>query len=64
MEPFGPKVNRRISLLDPFNSDGHDGLVRDGYVVNDETIAVLRKQAVVQAQAGCDAARAMSASGH
>ena len=40
--------------LDPFNSDGHDGLVRDGYVVNDETVAVLAKQAVVQAEAGCD----------
>ena len=40
--------------LDPFNIDGHDGLVRDGEVVNDETNDVLCKQAVVQAQAGCD----------
>ena len=40
--------------LDPYNSDGHDGLVRDGYVVNDETIEVLLKQAVIQAEAGCD----------
>ncbi len=40
--------------LDPFNSDGHDGIVRDGYVVNDETVAILARMAVVQAQAGCD----------
>jgi porphobilinogen synthase len=42
--------------LDPFNPDGHDGLVQDGQVVNDETLAVLCRQAVVQAQAGCDVA--------
>jgi porphobilinogen synthase len=40
--------------LDPYTSHGQDGLVRDGYVVNDETIAVLCRQAVVQAEAGCD----------
>ncbi len=40
--------------LDPYTSHGQDGLVRDGYVVNDETIDVLCRQAVVQAQAGCD----------
>ena len=40
--------------LDPYNSDGHDGIVRDGYVVNDETVEVLCRQAVVQADAGCD----------
>jgi porphobilinogen synthase len=40
--------------LDPYTSHGQDGLVRDGYVVNDQTIEVLRRQAVVQAQAGCD----------
>ena len=40
--------------LDPYNSDGHDGLVRDGEVVNDETVEALCKQAVVQAEAGCD----------
>jgi len=42
--------------LDPYNSDGHDGLVRGDYVVNDETLEVLCKQAVVQAEAGCDVA--------
>ena len=40
--------------LDPFTSHGHDGLLRDGYIVNDETLDVLCKQAVVQAKAGCD----------
>jgi porphobilinogen synthase len=40
--------------LDPYTSHGHDGLLRDGVIVNDETVAVLVKQALVQAQAGCD----------
>jgi porphobilinogen synthase len=40
--------------LDPFTSHGHDGLLRDGVIQNDETIAVLVKQALVQAEAGCD----------
>src|SRR5690606_35507853 len=40
--------------LDPFTTHGQDGLVRDGYVVNDETVDVLCEQAVVQADAGCD----------
>ena len=40
--------------LDPFTSHGQDGLVRDDYVVNDETIEVLCQQALVQAAAGCD----------
>ncbi|MEM6654179.1 MAG: porphobilinogen synthase [Planctomycetota bacterium] len=40
--------------LDPYSSHGQDGLVRDGYVVNDETLDALGKQAQVQAEAGCD----------
>lgn len=40
--------------LDPYTSHGHDGLIRDGYVVNDETVAALCRQAVLQAEAGCD----------
>jgi len=40
--------------LDPFTSHGHDGLMSDGVILNDETVAVLVKQAIVQAQAGCD----------
>lgn len=40
--------------LDPFNSTGHDGVCRDGRVVNDESVAILCAQALVQARAGCD----------
>ena len=40
--------------LDPYTSHGHDGLLRRGEIVNDETVEVLVKQALVQAQAGCD----------
>ena len=40
--------------LDPFTTHGHDGLVDDDKVLNDETIAVLCQQAVHQANAGCD----------
>ncbi len=40
--------------LDPFTTHGHDGLVRKGVIVNDETVAVLCRQALVQAEAGCD----------
>ena len=40
--------------LDPFTSHGHDGLLRDGVILNDETVAMLVKQALVQAEAGCD----------
>ncbi len=41
--------------LDPYTSHGQDGLIDDtGYVMNDETVAVLAKQAVVHAQAGAD----------
>ena len=40
--------------LDPYSSHGQDGLVHNGYVVNDESLAVLSRQATVQAEAGCD----------
>ncbi|MGV7215715.1 porphobilinogen synthase [Bradyrhizobium sp. UFLA05-112] len=40
--------------LDPFTSHGHDGLIADGRILNDETVAVLVHQALVQAEAGCD----------
>ncbi len=40
--------------LDPFTSHGHDGLLRDGVILNDETVAILVKQALIQAEAGCD----------
>ena len=37
--------------LDPFNSDGHDGIVRDGIILNDESVEALIKQAIVQTEA-------------
>ena len=40
--------------LDPFTDHGHDAILRDGEIVNDETVAVLCRQAVCQADAGCD----------
>jgi len=40
--------------LDPYTSHGHDGLLRDGTIVNDETVEVLARQALVEAEAGCD----------
>jgi porphobilinogen synthase len=40
--------------LDPYNSDGHDGLVRDGVILNDETNQVLSQMALVHAKAGAD----------
>jgi len=40
--------------LDPFSSDGHDGLVRDGVIDNDATLAAMTQLAVVQAEAGAD----------
>lgn len=38
--------------LDPYSSDGHDGVVRNGQIMNDETLPILAKMAVTQAQAG------------
>lgn len=41
--------------LDPYNSDGHDGIVRDdGVIMNDETVECLCRQAISQARAGAD----------
>ena len=40
--------------LDPYTSHGHDGLLRDGIILNDETVEVLVKQALIEAEAGCD----------
>jgi porphobilinogen synthase len=42
------------AALDPFTSHGHDGVIRDGDVANDETVALLCRQSVMQAEAGCD----------
>ena len=40
--------------LDPYTNHGHDGLLKNNYVLNDETIDVLIKQSLLQAQMGCD----------
>ncbi len=40
--------------LDPYTSHGHDGLLREGIIVNDETVAILVQQALVEAEAGAD----------
>ncbi len=53
------KFNNEIGImcdvaLDPYTSHGHDGLLHNGYVLNDETIKILIKQSLLQAQMGCD----------
>lgn len=40
--------------MDPYSSDGHDGLVQNGKILNDETLAILSKMALAQADAGVD----------
>ena len=40
--------------LDPFTIHGHDGIIKNNKIANDETIAVLKKQALVYSEAGCD----------
>jgi len=42
------------TALDPYNSDGHDGIVRDGEILNDATIDVMQEMAVLHAEAGAD----------
>ncbi len=54
-QAFGNDVGLLADVaLDPYSTHGQDGIVRDGYVVNDETLQILCRQAVVQAEAGCD----------
>jgi porphobilinogen synthase len=50
-----PEVGVMLDVaLDPYNSEGHDGLVRDGEVLNDETLVALERMALAQAEAGAD----------
>jgi porphobilinogen synthase len=42
------------AALDPFTDHGHDGIIRNDYVVNDETVEILCKQSLIQAEAGCN----------
>ena len=53
-ETFPEIVLMSDVALDPYSSDGHDGLVRNGKIVNDETLPILAKMSVAQAQAGID----------
>src|SRR6056300_136765 len=53
------RYNHQIGImcdvaLDPYTSHGHDGLIKSGYVLNDETIEVLINQSLLQAEIGCD----------
>jgi porphobilinogen synthase len=40
--------------LDPYTTHGHDGLMHDGKILNDETVEILCKQSLIQSQAGAD----------
>ena len=40
--------------MDPYSSDGHDGFVQNGQILNDETLPILAKMTIAQAQAGAD----------
>ncbi len=53
-EQFPQVVLMSDVALDPYSSDGHDGIVRNGKILNDETLPVLSKMAVAQAEAGFD----------
>ena len=53
------RFNNKIGImcdvaLDPYTSHGHDGLLKNGYILNDETIDILIKQSILQAKMGCD----------
>lgn len=53
-ERFPEAVIMTDVALDPYSSDGHDGIVKDGKILNDETLEVLGKMSVAQAEAGAD----------
>ncbi|MGE0740731.1 MAG: porphobilinogen synthase [Hyphomonadaceae bacterium] len=55
MKDAAPNVGIMVDVaLDPFTDHGHDGLLREGRIVNDETVAVLAEQALIQVKAGAD----------
>jgi len=55
MKAAAPEVGIMCDVaLDPFTDHGHDGLIQDGRILNDETIEALVGQALMQAKAGCD----------
>lgn len=53
-ERFPEVVLMSDVAMDPYSSDGHDGLVKNDAIVNDETLPILAKMSVAQAQAGID----------
>lgn len=53
-ETFPEIVLMSDVAMDPYSSDGHDGLVENGTILNDETLPILNKMALAQAQAGID----------
>lgn len=53
-ERFPESVLMSDVAMDPYSSDGHDGLVSDGEIVNDDTLPILNRMAIAQAQAGID----------
>lgn len=53
-ERFPEAVLMSDVAMDPYSSDGHDGLVHDGKILNDETLPILAKMSIAQAQAGID----------
>jgi porphobilinogen synthase len=53
-EKFPEAVLMSDVAMDPYSSDGHDGLVENGRILNDETLPILNKMALAQAQAGID----------
>jgi porphobilinogen synthase len=53
-ETFPEVVIMSDVAMDPYSSDGHDGLVENGEIINDETLPILGKMALAQAQAGVD----------
>jgi porphobilinogen synthase len=55
MKDAAPEVGIMVDVaLDPFTDHGHDGLLQDGRILNDETVAVLVEQALIQVKAGAD----------
>ena len=53
-ETFPEIVIMSDVAMDPYSSDGHDGLVENGIILNDETLPILAKMSIAQAQAGVD----------
>ena len=53
-ERFAEAIIMTDVAMDPYSSDGHDGLVENGIILNDETLPILAKMAIAQAQAGAD----------